>query len=171
MMGLLCPALSWKLWGLNPSTQLPLTLAKEFFKSNEVLPIPSPHCPWLKCPFSWRSYNTCLALLSGQCPACLHLQPTQRSAPVGNCPKSLPPSLRIHCPWATRSSDGVLPIAADSVNYEQKGGTHWVRWLLRCGSHVAVSIMSLNITTEVLLQHNTTDAWNTVLAKEEWSTR
>lgn len=92
MMGLLCPALSWKLWGLDPSTQLPLTLGKEFFKSNEILPIPSPHCPWLKCPFSWPSYNTCLALLSGQCPACLHLQPTQCSAPVGNCLKSIPPS-------------------------------------------------------------------------------
>lgn len=32
--------------------------------------------------------------------------------------------------------------------------------------------MSLNITTEVLLQHNTTDAWNIVLAKgEKRSTR
>lgn len=134
MMGLLCPALSWKLWGLNPSTQLPLTLGKEFFKSNEILPIPSPHCPWLKCPFSWRSYNTCLALLSGQCPACLHLQPTQRSAPVGNCLKSLPPSLHIHCPWATWSSDGVLPIAADSVNYEQKGGTLVTAMWIPCSS-------------------------------------
>lgn len=98
MMGLLCPALPWKLWGLNPSTQPPLILGKEFFKSSGILPIPSLHHPWLKCPFSWCSYTTCLALLSGQRPARLHLQPTQCSAPVGNSPKSTPPS-----PSAARS--------------------------------------------------------------------